>query len=163
MLQNRPETIFIPGFDVDAAHIIAQARELGFDGPILGGDGWEPSLMLSVINAGLMNNTFYCSNTSPADTAAGMQEFVAKFKKYSGTEPQQGTVLAYEATKIAVNALTNAGTLERSAVRDALEKTRDLPSVTGKITLDEKHNAIKSAVLIEMINGQEVFKMRIDP
>ncbi len=164
LLAAKPDLLFIPGFEIDSAYIIAQARSLGFKGPIVGGDGWEPSTMFNLIDYKLLNNTYYCSDTSPADTAPAMQDFVARFKQYSGgKEPQQGTVLAYDATGIALNALKTATSLERKSVRDALEQTSQLPAISGHITLDEKHNAAKSAVMIELSNKSEIFKIRVTP
>ena len=164
LLALNPDILFLPGFEIDSAYIIGQARSLGFTGPIVGGDGWEPPTMFGLIDYKLLNNTYYCSDTSPADTAPAMQAFVKRFKQYTGgKEPQQGTVLAYDATCIALNALKTAKSLERKQVRDALERTSQLPGITGLITLDEKHNAAKSAVMIELSNRSEIFKIRVTP
>lgn len=164
LLSAEPDVLFIPGFEIEAAHIVAQARALGFQGPIVGGDGWEPATMVALIGSAALNNTYYCSDTSPADTAPAMQDFVMRFKRFTdGKEPQQGTVLAYEATVIALHALETSVTLDRQQLRAALEKTQNLPGITGTITLDDKHNARKSAVIIELIDGHETFKTRVTP
>ena len=36
-----PEVIFVPGYYTEVSLIVRQARELGIDCPILGGDGWD--------------------------------------------------------------------------------------------------------------------------
>ena len=41
------EALYVPGYYTDVANIAKQARQLGFTGPLLGGDGWE-----SVANIG---------------------------------------------------------------------------------------------------------------
>ena len=49
------------------------------------------------------------------------------------------------------DAMENAGTTDDSAkIRDALEATEG-DYVTGHLTFDEKHNPVKSAVMVEMV------------
>jgi branched-chain amino acid transport system substrate-binding protein len=44
-----------------------------------------------------------------------------------------------------------------------LAATKDLQVVTGKFTFDERHNPIKSAVIIEFVDGVQTFKEKIEP
>ena len=48
-------------------------------------------------------------------------------------------------------------------IKEALEKTKDLDAVTGKFTVDDKHNPIKSAIILEYVDGEQTFKTKIDP
>ena len=48
------------------------------------------------------------------------------------------------------DAIVNAGTIDSEKVRDALEATNG-DYVTGHIKFDEKHNPIKTAVMIQMV------------
>ena len=41
MIARHPDAIFIPGYYTDVGLIARQARDLGFEGPFLGGDGWD--------------------------------------------------------------------------------------------------------------------------
>jgi branched-chain amino acid transport system substrate-binding protein len=47
-------------------------------------------------------------------------------------------------------AIENAGTTESAQVRDALEAI-DINLVTGHVVFDEKHNPVKSAVMLELV------------
>jgi branched-chain amino acid transport system substrate-binding protein len=46
--------------------------------------------------------------------------------------------------------MNRAKTTEGKALRDAIAATKDFGGVTGNITIDEKRNATKSAVVVEM-------------
>ena len=52
---------------------------------------------------------------------------------------------------------------EPQKIRDALEQTKGLKVVSGVITLDANHNPVKSAVVIEVKDGQLVFKEKVNP
>lgn len=72
-------------------------------------------------------------------------------------------VLGYDAALVVVDALKRAGSDDPEKIRQALEETKDLQITVGKISLDKNHNPIKSAVVIEMKNGKQVFKEKINP
>ena len=44
-----------------------------------------------------------------------------------------------------------------------MAKIKDLQGVTGATTFDDKHNPIKSAVIIEHVDGKQTFKTKINP
>ncbi|MEO5969308.1 MAG: ethanolamine utilization protein EutJ, partial [Bdellovibrionia bacterium] len=48
-------------------------------------------------------------------------------------------------------------------IRDAIASTRDYPGVTGSITIDNKRNAVKSAVVLKVINGAFKYQTTINP
>ena len=72
---------------------------------------------------------------------------------------------------VAFSTTSSSGTLpvslhvteEKFKVKDELAKTKDYQGVSGSITLDEKHNAVKGVVIIEMKNGIQAFKEKIKP
>ena len=74
--------------------------------------------------------------------------------------------LAYDAAMImtyglqaAEDAGLEAGTEEyKQAVIDAIQTINGVKGVTGTYSFDEYNNPIKSAAIIELTNGDEVFK-----
>ena len=71
--------------------------------------------------------------------------------------------LAFDATMMVVDAIKRANSAEPQKIRDALEQTKGLKVVSGVITLDANHNPVKSAVVIEVKDGQLVFKEKVNP
>ena len=53
--------------------------------------------------------------------------------------------------------------LVTSLLAVAMAKIKDLQGVTGATTFDDKHNPIKSAVIIEHVDGKQTFKTKINP
>ena len=71
--------------------------------------------------------------------------------------------MAFDATMMIVDAIKRANSAEPQKIRDALEQTKGLKVVSGVITLDANHNPVKSAVVIEVKDGQLVFKEKVNP
>jgi branched-chain amino acid transport system substrate-binding protein len=159
---TKPDIIFIPGYYNDVGTIANQARKLDIKIPLLGGDGWE-SPKLAEIGGDAINGCYYSNHYSPQDPTPRVQEFIQKYKKRNGTTPDSMAALAYDATQILRNAITRAGSLSGAAIAAELAKTKDFDGVTGKITIDEHRNAVKSAVILEMKNGVPTYVTTITP
>ena len=48
-------------------------------------------------------------------------------------------------------------------MRDALAATKDLDAVTGKLTINEKRDAVKSAVILKVEGGKFKFVETVNP
>jgi branched-chain amino acid transport system substrate-binding protein len=62
--------------------------------------------------------------------------------------------LGYDAMMILADAIKTAGGTDGAKIRDALTQVKDYDGVTGKITIDSKRNANKSAVVLK-VNGKQ--------
>jgi len=56
-----------------------------------------------------------------------------------------------------------AGSGDTEKIREALEATKDLKVGTGTISMGKNHNPIKTAVILEMKNGEKELKAKIAP
>lgn len=163
LLAAQPEVIFIPGYYSEVAKIIQAARELGFKGPIIGGDAWEVELLLPLLPPAMLDNTFYSAHLSLDDATPEMQAFIQRYLAFAGESPSQSSILSYDATMLLADAIRRAASSESVKIRDALEQTRDFSGISGLISLNERHNAAKSAVVMEIKNGRSIFCARISP
>lgn len=157
-----PEAIFLPGYYTEAGLICRQARQLGIKVPIFGGDGWESS-SLTQIGGKAMEGTYFSTHFSPEETAAEIKKFVKDYKAKFNHEPDAMAALGYDSAMILADAIKRAGTTDGSKVRDALAATKDFPAITGKITIDENRDAKKSAVILQIKNGEFKFLETVAP
>lgn len=159
---TNPEAIFIPGYYTEVGLIAKQARELGLTVPLLGGDGWDGSTLVSVGGEAL-ENTYYSNHFSPEDTNPKIQEFVTKYKaKYNAT-PDAMAALGYDSAMILADSIKRANSTEGHALRDAIAATKDYAGITGVITLDENRNANKPAVILKYSGGAYKFEATVAP
>ncbi|CAH0174171.1 ABC transporter substrate-binding protein [Peribacillus simplex] len=160
----KPDFIFLPGYYEEAGLIVKQARETGLDVPFMGGDGWDSPKLVEIAGAKALNNTFITNHYSSGDPDKKIQNFVSAFKaKYKDKSPDAFNALGYDTGYFLADAIKRAGSADSEKIKDALEKTKDLELVTGTFTLDEKHNPIKSATILEFKEGKQVFNTKINP
>ncbi len=158
-----PEVIYLPGYYEEVGLIAKQAREMGISIPIVGGDGWDSPKLAEIGTAAGMNNTFFTNHYSPEDTSAASKKFVDAYKKEYGVMPDAMAVLGYDAAYVLADAIKRAGSAEPAKIQVALAATKDFPAVTGLTTMNETHDAVKSAVIIEMKDGKMVYKTTVKP
>src|SRR5690606_41494988 len=103
------------------------------------------------------------NHDGPEDPRSSVKRFIAKYAKEFGMEPDCLAVLAYDAAKVAIEAIRRAGTLSGPALRDAIAQTRDFPGVGGTITLDEHRNARKKAVILRIEDRAAHFYTSVEP
>ncbi|MGE6375519.1 ABC transporter substrate-binding protein [Peribacillus muralis] len=160
----KPDFIFLPGYYEEAGLIVKQARETGLDVPFMGGDGWDSPKLVEIAGAKALNNTFITNHYSSGDPDDKIQNFVSAFKaKYKDKSPDAFNALGYDTGYFLADAIKRAGSADPTKIKEALEKTKNLELVTGTFTLDEKHNPIKSATILEFKEGKQVFNTKINP
>jgi branched-chain amino acid transport system substrate-binding protein len=161
IVQAKPDIIYNPDYYNDVALIAKQARELGFKGPLMGGDGWD-SPDLVKIGGSAVEGCYFTNHYSKDDTRPVVQDFVKRYQAKFNEVPDALAVLAYDAMGLTLNAIKTAGSTKGPAIRDALAAS-DYNGVTGEIKFDANRNPIKSAVIIEIKNGQQQFVTTVAP
>lgn len=161
---TNPDVIFIPGYYQEVGLIAKQARELGVTVPLLGGDGWDSPKLVEIAGPAALNNGFFSNHYSPEDKDPKVVKFVEAYKKeYNGQAPDALAALGYDAALMLIDAIKRANSDDSIKIKDAIAQTKNLQGVSGVITLNDKHDPVKSAVVIEMKDGKQVFKEKVNP
>ena len=157
------EVIYVPGYYEEVGKIVKQARELGITAPIIGGDGWDSPKLVEIGTAAALNNTYFTNHYSVDDNSPASKAFVDAYKKEYGQNPDALAVLGYDAAKLLIDAIGRANSTDKTKILAAIAATKDYPAITGATTLNATHDAVKSAVIIEMKDGKQVFKATVKP
>lgn len=159
----KPDFIFLPGYYEEVGLIVKQAREAGIDVPIMGGDGWDSPKLVEIAGGKALNNTFITNHYSAADPDEKIQKFVKAYEaKYKST-PDGFAALGYDTAYMLADAIKRAGDANPEKIKEALAKTKDLQLVSGKVTLNENHDPIKSASILKYVDGKQEFATKVDP
>ncbi|WP_439647760.1 ABC transporter substrate-binding protein [Collibacillus ludicampi] len=161
--ERNPDVIYVPGYYNEVGKIVKQAREMGIKAPFMGGDGWDAPQLVDIAGKENLNNTFISNHYAADDPDPVIQKFVSAFKTKYGSAPDGFAVLGYDAMNMLADAIKRAGSADPSKIRDALEATKDFKAVTGTLTLDQNHDPIKAATILEFKDGKEVFKTKVNP
>lgn len=160
---QNPDVLFVPGYYEEVGLIVRQARELGLDVPILGGDGYESPKLTEIAGNSALNDVYYSSHYSPLDDAKEVVDFRNNFKSKYGNDPDAFNALGYDLGYFFADALTRAGEVDSEKLKDAFASTVDFKGITGTLSIDEKHNPVKSVTIIEMKDGEPTFLKKLDP
>ena len=159
---SNPDVVFCPNYYEDSGMIVTQARQVGVTSTFLGGDGWGS--IAKYASAEDLEGAVYCSGYA-AGTPNVAQFESAYTAKYNEDVPNMFAPLGYDSAMLMCNALKaaedaglEAGTDEyKQAVIDAMKATKGLEGITGTYEFDEYNNPVKSAAMMKLEGGKEVF------
>ena len=160
---KNPDLLYIPGYYEDVGKIIKQARELGMTIPVLGADAWDSPVLVELAGAQALNNTFFTNFYSVEDKNPVSNSFVEAYKKEYGAIPDSMAAMGYDAANLLVDAIRRANSTETAKIKDSLAATKSFKSVSGEMSLNDTHDAVRGVVIIEMKNGKQVYKETIKP
>lgn len=159
---KQPDFIYVPGYYTEVGLVARQAREQGIKVPLMGGDGWDSSKLTEIGGASVEGN-YFSNHYTVEDPRAEVQNFIKNYKTRFGTTPDSLAALAYDSAQVLFDAIKRANTVESQKLRDAIASTKDFKGVTGIITLNEKRDAVKSAVVLQVKDGAFKFVETINP
>jgi branched-chain amino acid transport system substrate-binding protein len=174
---KHPQFLMVPGYYTEVGLIARQAKELGLDVPLLGGDGWVSERLLQIAE-GALNGSYFVNHYWEQDPNPAIQNFVKDYKTRYNASPDGLAALA-DAAGVLTSALDrmrreDPASFKRSAVpgrqakaaraklRDLISSTKGFPGVTGRISLDASCNAV-SPVFLGIENGAYVFNSAVEP
>jgi len=159
----KPDAVFVPGYYTDAALICIQAKQLGLNAPLFGGDGWESDQLIKIGGEAVEGN-YFSTHYAPDMATEKSRQFVASYqKRFGGKLPDAMAALGYDSALVLTDAIKRAGSTDGPKVRDALAVTKDFEGVTGKITINEKRDATKSAVILQVKDGKFKYLESVEP
>lgn len=159
---TNPEVIFVPGYYTDVANIAIQAKKLGINAPLLGGDGWDSNKLCEIAGKAI-EGSFYSNHASPDDPSPAFQTFVTTYKDEYGSVPDALGALGYDSGKILFEAMKKAPSLAGKDLAAAIGQTKDFQGATGVTTINEKRDAVKSAVILELKDGRPQYVSTVKP
>ncbi|MGF1728612.1 ABC transporter substrate-binding protein [Photobacterium kasasachensis] len=155
-----PGVLFLPNYYNEVPEQARLARELGLDAMLLGSDTWTqiPESDRDALE-GAYFSTHYAVNKADGEAV----HFRARFREAYSKEPSDVVALTYDAFGMLFEAARRNGGTDPKGIRDALNTLGGYEGVTGRIEYKESGDPSKSAVLLEIKQGEFVFKRRIDP
>ena len=157
------ELLYAPYYySVAGPYIIPQARSVGFDGYVMGPDGYD-GLKLTGDKA-QYNKTYYTTHYSADDnTNSKVQDFIKSYKSKNNAEPNTFAALGYDTIYMIKQAIEKAGkNATREDVRNAVAGMT-FDGVTGKFTMDKSGSPTKSVIVLEMKDGKPVYNTTVQP
>lgn len=157
------ELLYAPYYySVAGPYIIPQARSVGFEGYVMGPDGYDGLKLTG--DKSQYNKTYYTTHYSADDnTNTKVQDFIKSYKEKHNAEPNTFAALGYDTIYMLKQAIEKAGkNATREDVRNAVTGM-NFDGVTGKFTMDKSGSPTKSVIVLEMKDGKPVYNTTVQP
>ena len=157
------ELLYAPYYySVAGPYIIPQARSVGFEGYVMGPDGYDGLKLTG--DRSQYNKTYYTTHYSADDnTNTKVQDFIKSYKSKNNAEPNTFAALGYDTIYMIKQAIEKAGeNATREDVRNAVAGMT-FDGVTGKFTMDKSGSPTKSVTVLEMKDGKPVYNTTVQP
>lgn len=164
MQQTNPDALYFSGYFSQAGLLIRQARDLGIDIPLTGGNATNND---EVINTAGAHAEGFITTTEPLPPDLpypAAREFVEAYREQYNEDPVSiWTAMAADAFNVIIEAIRQTGSTDSADLIAYLRDEMDgYPGITGPVTFDNKgdrEGTIYAAYRIE--NGE--FVLYIEP
>jgi branched-chain amino acid transport system substrate-binding protein len=169
IIRSGAQVLFTPQYYNEVALIVQQAKELGWDKPIVGSDSWGSAELIDLCGPACYG--YYFSTHYAAAGATGKtKEFIERYEKTYGYTPDDVGALTWDALHIVQTAIENCGQYtgdvkdDRKCVRDAMAGIKEFDGITGKMTFTEEGDPKKCAVIVKISDqGKFTFYKSVCP
>lgn len=154
------EFLFTPQYYNEVALIVQQARQLGFDKPIVGSDSWGSAETVKLCGKACYG-LFFSTHYAAAGAKGPTKTFIDRYNQKYGYIPDDVAALTWDAMGIVQKAIQDAGKLsgnikkDRQAVRDAMSRIKEYDGITGTMNFSQGNDPIKCAVVVRISDQGE--------
>ncbi len=145
-----PDTIFFGGVYTEAALILNQARETGYTGNFMSGDGTQVQEFITTV--GTRTDKIFLTQVKPVDSDKFLDAYK---KKFNNATPTGFGTYTYDATKLLLQAVATTGSIDREAIVTTLKATKDFAGLAGPVNFDAKGDPVIAPFEIFMIQDQQ--------
>ncbi|MBZ0291027.1 MAG: ABC transporter substrate-binding protein [Anaerolineae bacterium] len=154
LINQEPDALVVSALAAEATQIIIQARALGYDGPIIGGNGFNSPAVLRDTGADseglIVGGAWNYGNPDPTDSSV---QFVEQYEAAYDASPDQFAAQAYTGAWLLASAVRCADSVDRTEVRDALAGITDFDSPLGVFSFDENRDALHDPIAQIVVDG----------
>ena len=165
LIGAEPDALVVSALAAEATQIILQARQLGYEGPIIGGNGFNSPAVLRDSGAAaeglIVGGAWNYGNPNPTESSV---RFVEMYEaKFEGQSPDQFAAQAYTGAWLMATAIRCADFAadadlaeQRTAIRDALLAIKDFDSPLGVFSFTEEREPVHDPIAQIVVEGKFV-------
>lgn len=127
----KPDLIYMANYYGHGAEIARQAKNMGFDVPILGTEGIDSYQFLEVAGKDA-EGIILTTNMNRDSKNEATQNFIKAYKEKYGIVPDMVGASVYDSFEVLFKVMGDVGT-EPIAIRDAIKGLKDFETVTGNL------------------------------
>lgn len=148
-----PDALVVSALGEEAALIMAQARQLGLNVPIIGGNGFNSPKLVELAGraaeGAISGAAWFIGDDRPAN-----QRFVSAYRARYNADPDQFAAQAYAGAWLLAEAIARASDDSPRALRDALASLSGIETVLGPFSFDANRNPVHDPVVQVVRDGR---------
>lgn len=150
---KNPDIIFFGGLYPEGGILVKQAREKGYKGYFMGGDGLDSSDMIKIAGDAVEGVVFTSVAGDVTQTEEG-KKWAEEYKKTTNKPLETYSVYGYDSMNVILNGVLEAVQAKggkkptREQVLEAVHKTKDFQGQFTKVTFDDKGDNTNADVFI---------------
>ena len=154
--EANPDVILLSSFAPEVPLLIAEARAMGIETTIVGGDTWdEPEKFFNTLDDNTpLEGIYQTTNFAPEMSGEAVTQFSDAYTAMFGTAPDGIAASGYDAMLLLANAIEHANSTDPVAIRDALAATTSFQGSTYISHYDENRHPVKSLAILTIRDGE---------
>ena len=156
------DVLFVPQYYSEVPLIIQNAKEMGWNKPILGADAWGGGDLMGLCGDNC-KGYYFSTHYAAAGAKGATKDFIDAYKAAYGKTPDDVAALTWDSLGLMIQAIKETGALsgdiatDRTKVKDALAAIKNYPGITGEMTFTPEGDPKKCAVIVR-INDEGQFE-----
>ncbi len=161
VVANGADFLYYPCFQDTVPLLVGAARDAGFAGAIMGGDGWDGADTNGMADD--FADCYFTNHYSSEDTAEAVASYVTKYTERFGADTLTAcSALYYDGLYMLVQAAELGGGSDTASMVEGMTGMT-FTGVGGTFTLDENGDAPKSVVINTYEEGEVKWLMTLAP
>ncbi|MEU4534857.1 branched-chain amino acid ABC transporter substrate-binding protein [Streptosporangium sp. NPDC023825] len=154
VLAKKPDFVYWTGYFQEGGLIARQLRQAGYKGSIMVGDGSVSPKLIEIAGDEAAEG-LYATMTQTPDTLEGAEGWIEAYKKKYSSEPGPYSNQAYDAVRLAAEAITKAGATDGDKVIAALEAIDGFSMFSGPLKFTPEHTLANGGFQILVVKDDK--------
>ena len=146
------EILFVPVYYEAVSYIAQQAKDIGLNLPLIGGDGWD-GVLKQVTDTSTVEGAIFLSPFLSTDPSVA--NFVNAYETAYKSTPDQFAADGYDVVYVMKAAMEKAGSTESADMIKAMTEI-EVDGITGKVKFTADGEPEKDAKFVQIKDGQYV-------
>lgn len=146
------DALFLAANMPEAAHFIVQARKMGLNVPIFGGNGLDTKQLMAVAGAAA-EGVRVPEVFEHDENWLAYRHFNEIFAMKYGQPPNTSAAQGYDAVQLLAQAIRQANSSVPEKIAQALHRTRKWPGACGEYTFDDKGDIPDKKIGMKAVRG----------
>jgi branched-chain amino acid transport system substrate-binding protein len=157
IIAAKPEVLLLASSEVAAGLIAKQARQLGFEGLMAGGQPMSTPKFIETAGCGPIEGMVFASGWPGTDSNEQNKKFAAAYKARWGDEAETHVANAYDLMQVFFMAAEKANPLTPENVAAEMHKVQGYVGLQGVINVTKEGETLASTLLGEIKNCKPVY------